>query len=114
METMIGLSKSLAPEDLGEDDYVAVSRQTIELLPLFCDGDSWLRKPEVVPVRITPGYAGYPMRVVRICLPFVLVRDPNGAAITLDTRRHELVKLSEAYGRKAFKCYTRAAMKQTR
>src|SRR5262245_50942731 len=103
MDTKHETTRSLAPEDVREGDYVTVSRQVIELLPMFCD-EAW-RKPEVQRVRVMPGWAGYPLRVVRVCLPFVLAKNPQGQGVTLDVRRHELSKLTDDYGKKAFKCF---------
>lgn len=93
--------QTLAPEDVREGEYVTVVRQTLELLPLLCD--EW-ETPRVRRVSVMPGWSGTPLRVVRVCLPFVLTEDASGRHLTLDLRRQELARLSEEYGKKAFKC----------
>lgn len=98
--------RSIGPEDLREDDYVAITATTVEYIAFWCD-EPWQPSPPVRRARITPETSGVPYRVVRVCVPFVLVRDPKGRHHTLDVRRHELAKLDESYAKKAFKCLER-------
>jgi hypothetical protein len=58
----------------------------------------------VEPIRVTlmPGQA-QPMKVVEVCLPFVLVRKASGKHETLDVRRYRFARVSKEFGRKAFK-----------
>ena len=44
-------------------------------------------------LKIIPSTAGYPLRVIAICLPFVYAKTPGGETVTIDTRRTQLVKL---------------------
>jgi len=44
-----------------------------------------------------------PMKVIAVCIPYILVKDQYDEARTLDTRRYDLVQVSDAYARKAYK-----------
>jgi hypothetical protein len=112
METAIETSRSAAAEDLREGDYVTVTRMAVELVPFLVD-ECWTT-PRVHRVHVTPPWSGYPLRVVKVCLPFVLTRDPKSQSMTLDLRRYQLAKLTEGYGRKAFKCLQRQHEKETK
>lgn len=92
----------VGPEDLHPGDYVTVAHTTYEFFADFC---ALGENRDVTPTRITmiPDEAGQPMKVLAVCLPFVLVRYTNRVAGTLDLRRHRVAKLSDTYGRKAFK-----------
>lgn len=103
MATTLTTIQTLAPEDLREDDYVTLTAATLEYVHIPCD--DWApHAAEVRRLRYTPATSGTPYRVVRVCLPFVLVRDAAGKHATLDTRRHALARLDAEYGKKAFKC----------
>jgi hypothetical protein len=97
------ISKPVAPEDLQPEMYVAALTMMIELLPRGCDEPEW-KKPEVVrTVWLPVEDVGVPLRVVEVCLPFVLVEQPSGKHQTLDTRRYRLARLSDQYAKKACK-----------
>ena len=97
------MTRHVSPEDLRVDDYVTISRQTHELLFGSVCEEGW-RRPRIERVTVRCDEAGYPLRIVRLCLPFVLVTDPSGSHRVLDVRCHELAKLSPRFGKKAFKC----------
>jgi hypothetical protein len=101
-QTQTPIAKPVAPEDLRPETYVSVMSITIELL--WCDeGAPWSR-PGLIRTTWLPGAdAGTPLRVVSICLPFVLVEQPTGAHQTLDVRRFRFAQLTGEFGRKAFK-----------
>lgn len=94
-------TRPLAPDDLLVGGYVTIARTTYELVP---DDASAGYDGELRPLRIAmiPSDAGRPLKVHRLCLPFVLVKDPAGAHHTLDLRRHHLVRLDPAFGAEAF------------
>lgn len=99
--------RRLAPEDLAPGLYVSVMRARVSRPWWMCDEDeSWKGESSVV---VTPSYAGVPLRVVGVCLPFVLAEKPDGRHWTLDVRRHELARLSSRYGSEAFRRYARDA-----
>lgn len=96
------ISQVLAPEDVRPGDYVSILNVMGEYLPCFSlDEVAWR---SVEPVRVlwmAPSVE--PMKVVEVCLPFVLVRLINGEHRTLDTRRYRFARVSREFGRKAFK-----------
>lgn len=69
---------------------------------MFAEG-----KPEEgdLPRRILllPKQGGLPLRVVEVCLPFVLVEQVDGTHSTLDARRSRFARLTEEYARLAIK-----------
>lgn len=101
------IAKPLAPEDIAEGDHVAVLSvitQHINVAALFGCEESWNRRPDVLRLRWLPtDELGSPMRVVRICLPFVLVEMIDGKSRTLDTRQVQLARLCDEFARKAGK-----------
>lgn len=53
-----------------------------------------------------------PFRVVEVCVPFVLVAEPDGAHRTLDLRRHRLARVSDRFGQRAFARLRRQARQE--
>lgn len=99
----IDVSRPLAPEDVRPGDYIAVATEIFEHLPCHFGRAESVGPPAPLRVAWTPCDAGAPYRVSAVCLPFVLAQDADGAGRTLDVRRHRLVRLTERYGKKAFK-----------
>lgn len=95
-------TRPVAAEDLRVGDGVAVATMTAQLLA--CDdpppGQTHHR---VLKADFIPGDAGDPLRVVGVCLPFVLAVNVAKQHVTLDVRRQHLVKLDPQYTRCAFK-----------
>lgn len=95
-------SSAVAPEDIRRGDYLAILRQVCEYVPLFSEG-----KPEDggLPRRILllPKQGGMPLRVIEVCLPFLLVEQVDGTHTTLDARRSRFARLTEEYARLATK-----------
>ena len=113
MKNELTISKPLAPEDIQPEMYVAALFVCTEYLPgMWCDdGEPWKRR-EVKTARWLPcREAGLPLRVVTVCLPFVLVEKPCGTHESVDVRRVRLARLSDRYGRKASKRLRPAAGK---
>lgn len=101
------IAKPLAPEDIVEGDHVAVlsvTTQHLNLAAFFGCEEPWNRRPDVLRIRWLPtDELGSPMRVVRVCLPFVLVELLDGKSRTLDTRQVQLARLCEDFAKKAGK-----------
>jgi hypothetical protein len=53
----------------------------------------------MVRLKLIPGDAGQPLKVVAICLPFVYAQTPRNETITIDTRRVQLVRLDRECSR---------------
>jgi hypothetical protein len=88
------VAATIAGEDLACGDYVARLNETIAYPSFLWDAfGSSLSPHELVRLRIIPDTAGYPLRVIAVCLPFVYVKTPGGETTPIDTRRIQLVKL---------------------
>ncbi|MEO0515024.1 MAG: hypothetical protein AAF086_06985 [Planctomycetota bacterium] len=95
-------TRPLAPEDLRVGDGVAVARVTVQVMA--CDDPpAGQTHNRVLKADFIPRDAGDPLRVVGVCLPFVLAVNAARQHVTLDVRRQHLVHLDPAYTRCAFK-----------
>ncbi len=103
MNTESDISRPLAPEDIREDDYVAVIGEIFQIVRWDCAPAIPGTPPETAQVLCFPFDDAEPLRVVSVCLPFVLVQDAKGGHRTLDARQLRLVRVSERFGKKAFK-----------
>lgn len=94
------LAQRVAPEDLSPGDYVCVMHVLREpsFLDYLCDVNG-ARPRHVAQL---PEEGALPLRVLDVCLPFVLVNDAKGEYRMLDTRRETLARVSRRYGRLAF------------
>jgi hypothetical protein len=101
------VAKPLAPEDIRRGDYLAVLDEVYEYPSFYWDSDATLFPPhELIRLRFLPREESPPLKVVSVCLPFVLTREPNGTHHTLDLRRLRVARLSRRFAtraRKAFK-----------
>lgn len=95
-------SRVIGPEDVKVNQYVTITHVTYEFLADDCFA---LPRAEIAPSRVTlmHGCAGRPLKVVGVCLPFVLVEDPAGTHSTVDLRKCQIALLNARFGRKAFK-----------
>ncbi len=110
-EEQTTISQPLAPEDIRPGDYVSLLHVVSEFVPFFCIEDLDFRRVE--PVRVTRmPWTIEPMEVVEVCLPFVLVRRPDGKHETLDVRRHGIARLSQRFGKRAFKRFKAQSRKE--
>ena len=97
------LARPLAPEDIRPGLYVAVLYVIGEHLSgTALDEPTWRR---VEPVRVQwlqpLWFGGHPMKVIDVCLPYVLVREADGDYQTLDVRRFRLARVTRKFGEKA-------------
>ena len=105
----------VAGEDIKQDDYITVLNDVVEF-PSFLWAASDSRLPPEEPVRVTfqPGHAGYPYRVITVCLPFVYAKRPKGGMEIFDTRTEQLVRLAPHSGRAVWLRLRKAAKKAAR
>jgi hypothetical protein len=104
------LAKTLAPEEVRAGDYVTLLHEYTEMPSYYWSNDSALMAPdELVRVRCLPSAGGTPLRVRSICLPYLLVRHPNGEERPLDIRRFRLARLTQHYAARAWKAYKKTA-----
>ncbi len=100
-ENETNLSRPLAPEDIQRTMYVTPTHVVEEHYPFSCDDEPW--KPASPRQMVwLPEHSGRPLKVVEVCLPFVLVEKVNGKHSTLDVRRHRLALLTQRYGDAVF------------
>jgi hypothetical protein len=95
-------SRKLAPEDVRKGDYIAVTDMILELPALTCDGN-WRDDGKLARFSFMAWTSGQPMKVVGVCLPFVLVRHADGRHDTVDLRRWTVARLSKRFGKAALK-----------
>jgi len=97
------LAETVAPEDLCVGDYVAILNEINEY-PSFL----WCRDPELNPphepirVQWRACDGGKPFKVRAVCLPFVLLKNPNGKHKSIDIRGVQLVRLSREYAKRTW------------
>ncbi len=103
MECEQPMSRSLPPEDIAAGQYVTVLHEVCEFLPWDCRQEASWRPVQPLRTLCLPESGGVPMKVIQVCLPFVLVERPNGRHRTLDVRRYKLARVSDQYGDEAFR-----------
>jgi hypothetical protein len=101
MKDQINIAKTLAPEDIRPGTYVSILHVFEEFTPFIFGFEPPREPPETFRVMRMPRKVR-PLRIVDVCLPFVLVEDTDGTPRTLDVRRYRLAALTDRYGRKAF------------
>lgn len=101
-EDVIQTARVVPPEDIRVGDYVVVMHVVIEHLVDDCAGDSW-KGIEQVRMLWMPWTESAPMKVVEVCLPFVLIKHPDRKHRLLDTRRYRLARIPSEFGRAAFR-----------
>ena len=106
------LARTVAPEDLCCGDVVGILSVIYEFPPFFCEPDNLsIDRGEPVRMRFRPRNGGIPLKVKAICLPFVLLKSPDGKVRSLDVRQVQLARLSPQYGKQAWKDW-KAQLKQ--
>ncbi len=95
------LAATVAGDDLGVGQYVALLSEVKEYLSIFWDdcAGSGLSPRETVRIPFMPTSAGEPLKIEAICLPFVFVRTPSGDHRSLDIRMVRLARLDAAYAK---------------
>ncbi|MCA9247872.1 MAG: hypothetical protein KDA42_12170 [Planctomycetales bacterium] len=97
------LARPVAPEDLRRGMYVALLNEIDEFPSfLWCCDSQLLPAESPVCINFLPRRPGYPLRVVEVCLPFVLVDQPQGERFSLDVRQCHLARLKKRFARKAW------------
>ena len=100
----LSLAKAVAHEDIQLGDFITMLESTAEWPSFLWCADSALLPPsEPIRIRTVPRDAGVPVKVKSVCLPFVLVKHPNGRHQTLDVRRCRLARLDRRYAKATWK-----------
>ena len=95
------LARILAPEDVRPRMYVSIMHVVYEHVSWCREPEPW-RKGEPARSLLLPDDPSEPLKVVELCLPFILVEDAEGDYETLDVRRQRLAELSRRYGDAVF------------
>ncbi len=98
----ISLARVIAPEDLAPGIFINILHDIDESVPFLTSCETPLTPPRVTTYVSIPQWATGPLRVLAVCLPFVLVEFDCGMKRQLDVRRASLVRVPEEYGRVAF------------
>lgn len=107
------LTRPLAPEDIEPGMYVSVLRCVVDRWPSpFCDSASWTSGP--VQHEVVPPFGSMPLRVVGVCLPFVMAQRPDGSHWTGDVRRARFGLLSDRFGAESFKRFASDAAREAK
>ncbi|OWY70750.1 hypothetical protein B7486_14185 [cyanobacterium TDX16] len=101
-QDVIQTVRVVPPEDVRVGDYVVVMHVVMEHLMDSCAVESW-KGIEQVRMLWMPWEVSAPMKVVQVCLPFVLVKKPDRKHVPLDTRRYRLARIPGEFGRTAFR-----------
>lgn len=109
------LAKALAPEEIRAGDYVALLNVVYELPSFFwCDDAALMPREQPVRIQFTPESDSVPLKVKSVCLPYVLVKHPEGRKFTLDVRRSKLARLGRGFAEVAWKAIKKQRPKKSR
>jgi hypothetical protein len=85
-------------------DFVSPLHVFYDLPSFFwCNDAATQPREELVRLCYLPESGGVPLKVRSVCLPFVLVKQPNGMRQTLDIRKIRLARLDAKYAKAAWK-----------
>lgn len=106
--------RRLAPEDIARGDYLAVLHEVYEVSPFGCFDESPLRT-ERPPLRLAfiPREPRALLKVVSVCVPFVVVRNPAGEHSTLDLRLCGVGRVDRRHAQRVWKIFRRKARKRS-
>ena len=96
-EKQTDLARVLAPEDIQRGMYVSTMHEVYEHVSCFFQPEPWSSGRPAWSL-ILPEYGSEPLKVIEICLPFILVEDSDGGYETVDVNSKRLAELSDRYG----------------
>ncbi|MBI1367536.1 MAG: hypothetical protein GC162_02665 [Planctomycetes bacterium] len=101
MDTQHKPTRLIGPEDVKVGHYVTIAHESVECFKLNCSvpGQDTI---DVLHVEMRYCGAGWPMKVLAVSQPYVLVTDPRGRSFNLDLRRYRLARLPKRFGATAF------------
>lgn len=90
-----------SPEDIQIGDHVVKTHKRYQLVP--CNVERSVTGEAVEPIILYgwPFDAGEPMKVLAVCLPFVMVKTTYDTREAIDTRQDVLMKVSKTYAKAA-------------
>jgi hypothetical protein len=103
-------SRLIGPEDVRAGQYVTIAEKTWQILCIPDDAcAAATAEPRIGHVSGWPDEAGWPLRVVKVCLPYVFAETAAGGHVAVDLRCHRLSRLSKSYGRAVFEATRKPA-----
>lgn len=104
MDTELTICRSLAPEDIQRGDYILPLIERHEFIQPSpfggCDASTPYR---VVALNSLPSHPEGPMKVLDVCLPFLLVRKADTTCAMLDIRQMQVGRLDSEFARRCVK-----------
>lgn len=97
------LARALAPEEIRPGSYVAVLHYVCQWLPCASLEDPLQRRTEPFRIAFVPFKRPVPLKVIDVCVPFVLVKRPDRTERVIDVRRYRLAGLDTRFARRARK-----------
>lgn len=94
--------KRLAPEDIAPGLFIAITGKYDEVMPYWLFDSVPARGVEYLRVPSIDCADGEPLRILAVCLPFVLTEEADGRTRTLDIRQHMLASVDEMYALELF------------
>lgn len=90
-----------SPEDIRIGDYVVKTHRRYQLVP--CSVERPMSGEAIEPVILYgwPFDSGEPMKVLAVCLPFVMTESAEGLREAIDTRQDVLMRVSKTYAKAA-------------
>lgn len=102
MSTTLEPSRLIGPEDIRPGDYVTIAHSTLQILIGHCE-ESWREeRVKLVRMQITAPDAGWPLKVINVCAPFVLVKNADGDHAMIDMRCDRLARLRDDFAKQLF------------
>ena len=103
-KTEIQMARLIAPEDIVRGQYLVIMGEIEEIEPFFCTSD--LLEKQSLPIRYER-MCGYiePIRVLAVCVPFILIRYVTGQVRSLDCRQTRFARVDAAYGQLVWRAH---------
>ena len=91
-------TRTIAPEDIRVGEHVAILKVSYEYLSFLWCFDSTGDKSTPVRVTFLPFQdVGQPLKVLAVCLPFVVVSRSNSRKFSIDVRACQIGRVHEDY-----------------
>ncbi len=107
--------QSIAADDVSVGDFVVVMNVTLQYPSfLWCHEPVAFSRPEMIPLNWMPTDGGKPLKVIAICIPFLLVKKVDGTRETLDLRQCRIARISPEFAEKIRKAHAKNKMRRQR
>jgi len=94
--------RMIAIEDIRPGMYVTPMSMIDEQTPFFSAAcGEWDADRKPIRYRLMSSGAGFPFKVIDVCVPFVLAEDPEREHVVFDVRRYRLARLPKSFGKGA-------------